>query len=100
MNQMLQQITHTKEQKTKSTPDNVVYEHIFDAILQQRLVPGTKLNEEPLCDIFGVSRTIIRRVFSRLGYEQVVVLRPNRGAVVASPTIEDSTSDCVCTSHS
>ncbi|GGB81275.1 GntR family transcriptional regulator [Marinobacterium zhoushanense] len=74
----------------KKTQDDIVYEHIFDAILEQRLPPGTKLNEESLGEIFGVSRTIIRRALSRLGYEQVVVLRPNRGAVVASPTIDEA----------
>ena len=74
----------------KTTQDDIVYAHIFDAILEQRLAPGTKLNEESLGEIFGVSRTIIRRALSRLGHEQVVVLRPNRGAVVASPTIEEA----------
>jgi len=74
----------------KKTQDAIVYEHIFDAILERRLPPGTKLNEESLGGIFGVSRTIIRRALSRLGYEQVVVLRPNRGAVVASPSIEEA----------
>ncbi|MDO6564252.1 GntR family transcriptional regulator [Amphritea sp. 1_MG-2023] len=74
----------------KKTQDDIVYEHIFDAILEQRLAPNTKLNEESLGDIFGVSRTIIRRALSRLSYEQVVVIRPNRGAVVASPSNEDT----------
>ncbi len=82
-------------QKPKSTSDNltqddVVYGHIFDAILEQRLPPGTKLNEEALGEIFGVSRTIIRRALLRLSLEQVVDIRPNRGAVVASPSIEDA----------
>ncbi|MCF5602574.1 GntR family transcriptional regulator, partial [Pseudomonas syringae] len=71
------------------TQDDVVYEHIFDAILEQRLAPGTRLSEEALGEIFGVSRTIIRRALSRLGHEGVVLLRPNRGAVVASPSVEE-----------
>ncbi|CAM3474460.1 GntR family transcriptional regulator [Pseudomonas floridensis] len=72
------------------TQDDVVYAHIFDAILEQRLAPGTRLSEEALGDIFGVSRTIIRRALSRLGHEGVVLLRPNRGAVVASPSVEEA----------
>ncbi|WP_095099652.1 GntR family transcriptional regulator [Pseudomonas sp. Irchel 3A5] len=72
------------------TQDDVVYAHIFEAILEQRLAPGTKLSEEALGEIFGVSRTIIRRALSRLGHEGVVLLRPNRGAVVASPSIEEA----------
>ncbi|MBI6768078.1 GntR family transcriptional regulator [Pseudomonas syringae] len=82
------------------TQDDIIYEHVFDAILEQRLAPGTKLSEEALGEIFGVSRTIIRRalsrlghegvVLSRLGHEGVVLLRPNRGAVVASPSVEEA----------
>jgi len=72
------------------TQDDRVYAHIFEAILEQRLAPGTRLSEEALGEIFGVSRTIIRRALSRLAHEGVVVLRPNRGAVVASPSVEDA----------
>lgn len=72
------------------TQDDVVYAYIFEAILEQRLAPGTKLSEEALGEIFGVSRTIIRRALFRLGHEGVVLLRPNRGAVVASPSIEEA----------
>src|SRR5450830_641927 len=54
------------------TQDDIVYAHIFEAILEQRLAPGTKLSEEALGEIFGVSRTIIRR------------------AVVASPSVEEA----------
>ena len=72
------------------TQDDIVYEHVFDAILEQRLAPGTKLSEEALGEIFGVSRTIIRRALSRLWHEGVVLLRPNRGAVVASPSVEEA----------
>lgn len=74
------------QSSVKKTQDDVVYEHIFEAVLEQRLAPGTKLNEESLAEIFAVSRTIIRRALSRLGHEQVVDLRPNRGAIVATPS--------------
>lgn len=90
MNQKLDKVATKAMAKGKRTQDDIVYEHIFDAILEQRLAPGTKLNEESLGEIFGVSRTIIRRSLSRLGHEQVVVLRPNRGAVVASPSLEEA----------
>ncbi|RJX75549.1 GntR family transcriptional regulator [Vibrio sinensis] len=83
----------TKGVNTKvagQTQDDVVYCHIFDAILEQRLPPATKLNEEALAEIFGVSRTIIRRALLRLSLEQVVVIRPNRGAMVAAPTVEEA----------
>ena len=76
--------------QSNRTQDDVVYGHIFDAILEHRLPPGTKLSEEALGEIFGVSRTIIRRALLRLSVEQVVVTRPNRGSVVASPSVDEA----------
>lgn len=73
-----------------ATQDQKIYEHIFDAILEQRLAPGTKLTEEGLGEVFGVSRTIIRRTLSRLTHEGVVELIPNRGAFVAKPDIDSA----------
>ncbi|MCD5992678.1 GntR family transcriptional regulator [Pseudomonas sp. CDFA 602] len=86
----LKKPTRTAKAPSSVTQDDIVYAHIFDAILEQRLAPGTKLSEEALGEIFGVSRTIIRRALSRLGHEGVVQLRPNRGAVVASPSVEEA----------
>lgn len=69
--------------------DDWIYSQVFSAILEQRLVPGAKLTEGALCEIFGVSRTIIRRVLLRLSLDKVVEIRPNRGAVIAAPAEED-----------
>lgn len=93
MNDQLQPLkkqTRLGKNSRSGTQDDVVYAHIFDAILEQRLAPGTKLSEEALGEIFGVSRTIIRRALSRLAHEGVVLLRPNRGAVVASPSVDEA----------
>ncbi|MEZ8140733.1 GntR family transcriptional regulator [Enterovibrio norvegicus FF-33] len=80
----------SKPTNPKMTQDDIVYGHIFDAILEQRLPPGTKLSEEALGEIFGVSRTIIRRALLRLSVEQVVSTRPNRGSIVASPSVSEA----------
>lgn len=67
-----------------------IYEKIYVAILEHRLHPGTKLVEERLADIFGVSRARIREVLARLAHEQIVEIFPQRGAYVAKPTIEQA----------
>jgi DNA-binding GntR family transcriptional regulator len=67
-----------------------IYDKITAAILEHRLHPGTKLVEERLADIFGVSRARIREVLARLAHEQIVELYPQRGAYVAKPTIEQA----------
>ena len=47
-----------------SNTADIIHAKIYDAIVEQRLPPGTKLGEKSLCEIFGVSRTLIRRVCS------------------------------------
>ncbi len=73
-----------------SSVDQFVYERIHQAIIEQRLPPGTKLAEEPLSSLFGVSRAHIRRVLLRLNHSKAVELRPNRGAYVAQPSAHDA----------
>ena len=99
MNEQLQPLkkpTRAGKAGRTGTQDDIVYAHIFEAILEQRLAPGTKLSEEALGEIFGVSRTIIRRALARLAHGGVVLLRPNRGAVVASPSIEEARQVFFC----
>jgi DNA-binding GntR family transcriptional regulator len=54
--------------------------------MSQRLAPGTKLPEGSLCSLFGASRATVRKVLQRLAHDHIVQLRPNRGAIVAVPT--------------
>lgn len=63
-----------------------IVERIFDAVVEQRLPPGTKLSESALCEAFGVGRMRIRRALLLLSSREVVDLQANRGAFVASPT--------------
>ncbi|WP_345796260.1 GntR family transcriptional regulator [Castellaniella sp. MT123] len=67
-----------------------IYEKIYVAILEHRLVPGTKLAEERMAEIFKVSRARIREVLARLAYEHIVELIPNKGAFIAKPTVEQA----------
>ncbi|WP_028941403.1 GntR family transcriptional regulator [Pseudomonas vranovensis] len=62
-----------------------IYPRLFDAILEQRLAPGSALPEQALGDAFGVSRTVIRRVLGRLCDQQVIVQRPSHTAHLAAP---------------
>jgi len=70
--------------------DEAIYERVFDAILEQRLAPGTRLSEDKLGQVFGVSRTIVRKVLQRLEHEGVVEIHRNRGASVASTTAQQA----------
>lgn len=63
-----------------------IYRSIFDSVMSQRLAPGTKLPEATLCELFGVGRSVVRKVLQKLAHDHIVQLRPNRGAIVAVPT--------------
>ncbi|HCZ00872.1 MAG: hypothetical protein A3D16_04750 [Rhodobacterales bacterium RIFCSPHIGHO2_02_FULL_62_130] len=67
-----------------------IVERIFEAVVEQRLPPGTKLSESALCEAFGVGRMRIRRSLLLLASREVVELHANRGAYVASPTAEQA----------
>jgi DNA-binding GntR family transcriptional regulator len=70
--------------------DEAIYLHLHTAIFEAHLAPGTRLPEDALSRSFGVSRTIIRKVLQRLGHEGLVDIRPNRGAVVGEPSVDES----------
>lgn len=60
------------------------------AILEHRLQPGTKLNEDELGEVFGVSRTVVRAALQHLSHERLVDHIRNRGAFVAQPTVREA----------
>ena len=65
--------------------ESEIVERIFEAVMEQRLPPGTKLSESALCDAFGVGRMRIRRTLLLLASREVVELHANRGAFIAYP---------------
>lgn len=70
--------------------DEQVYGRIYAAIAAQELPPGTRLREDQMRQIFGVSRARIRKVLSRLAFEGLVDIEPNRGASVAKPSPDEA----------
>ena len=63
---------------------------ITAAIAERRLMPGTKLSEQKIADIFKVSRTLVRQALNQLSRDRLVVLEPARGAFVATPSVEEA----------
>lgn len=67
-----------------------IYRTVVDGVLAHRLTPGTKLPEPELCQLFDVGRAVVRRVLEKLAHDGIVTLRPNKGAVIAEPTPEET----------
>lgn len=66
-----------------------VHRALKRAILDQALAPGSKLPEDSIGERLGVSRTLVREALVRLSEEGLVEMRPNKGAVVARPSLEE-----------
>jgi DNA-binding GntR family transcriptional regulator len=73
----------------KAGAESRICDAVRAAILERRLAPGTKLQEIPLGEFFGVSRTIVRQALRRLAHEGIVALRDRRVAIVARPSATD-----------
>ena len=71
-------------------PTQRIAESITNAIVERRLMPGTKLAEQKIADIFKVSRTLVRQALMQLSRDQLITLEPARGARVAEPSVEEA----------
>ena len=73
---------------TKSSAQ--IAERITEAMLARKLAPGTRLGEQQLAELFGVSRTQIREALTRLVTRGIVTVSARRGWYVIEPTLEDA----------
>jgi DNA-binding GntR family transcriptional regulator len=79
---------------SSTTNDRVVATGLADeiafrlqaAILDGEYPPGTHLQQDELCERFGVSRTPVREALRKLQAQHLVNLVPNKGATVRTPT--------------
>jgi DNA-binding GntR family transcriptional regulator len=87
----LEEIRRNGASDSKNPMENdEIYEKIFEVIVDHKLLPGTHLKEEVLCDVYNVGRTRIRAVLARLASDHVIELVANRGAFVCNPSAEEA----------
>jgi DNA-binding GntR family transcriptional regulator len=85
--------TAPRRARAAAEPSNTtqrIADSITTAIVERRLMPGTKLAEQQIADIFKVSRTLVRQALNQLSRDRLVTLEPARGAFVATPSIEEA----------
>jgi DNA-binding GntR family transcriptional regulator len=68
-------------------PDELA-RRLRDMIVEGELRPGGRITMQRLCKLFGVSRTPVREALKVLAIEGLVLLLPNRSAVVERVTRE------------
>ena len=79
----------TRSADSVSTPpvtsDNIA-QALSLAIHEHKIAPGTRLGEDELSEIYGVSRTVVRASLQTLSHIKLVDIKRNKGASVASPS--------------
>lgn len=82
-------MTRTAEMIPPATSESIA-QSLSLAIHQHKIAPGTKLGEDELADIYGVSRTVVRAALQTLSHVKLVDIKRNKGASVASPSITEA----------
>lgn len=77
------------EEAASSTAEQEAYRYLHQALRLGRYRAGDRLIAEDIAAEVGMSRMPVREAFRRLAADGLVVLRPNRGCVVAGLTLEE-----------
>jgi DNA-binding GntR family transcriptional regulator len=77
------------ESRPSATAEEEAYRHIQRSLRLGRYKPGERLIPEDIAAEIGMSRMPVREAFRRLASEGLVVLRPNRGCIVAGLTLDE-----------
>ena len=75
--------------RTQQTPQQLAYQFLRDNIVSGRFPGGARLKSETIAEELDISRMPVREAFRQLDSEGLIVLRPNRGAIVTNLTPND-----------
>ena len=67
-----------------------IAQRIIEAVLAQRLAPGTRLGEQSLSMLFDCSRTLVREALVRLAARGIVTVSSRRGWYVVQPSHDEA----------
>jgi DNA-binding GntR family transcriptional regulator len=73
----------------KPTLVDEVHEAIYQALIDGRLEPGSKLKLSEIASRFSVSAAVIREALSRLSEQGLVQSNPQRGFIVTPLSVDD-----------
>jgi len=69
-----------------------VIDGMRNAIIDGTFIPGQKLVERELCEMFDVSRSLMREALQKLEAEALITIVPHRGPAVAEITLDEARS--------
>lgn len=73
-----------------STSASEISARIVEAVMAQKLAPGSRLGEQQLAMLFDCSRTIVREALTRLAARGIVTVSARRGWFVIEPSQEEA----------
>ena len=76
-------------QSTVSSAEDIVC-RLTEAVHEHRVLPGMKLSEDEVGEIYGVSRTVVRQALRSLAHSGLVSIERNRGAFVSKPSVKEA----------
>ena len=75
--------------KIASSADDIVIQ-LTEAVHEHRVLPGMKLGEDEVGEIFGAGRTVVRQALRTMAHGGLVSIERNRGAFVAKPSVKEA----------
>lgn len=82
-------VTSYSTSATTATAEEEAYRHLLGRIRTGSFKAGQRLIPEEIASEIGMSRMPVREAFRRLATEGLVLIRPNRGCVVAGLTVDE-----------
>jgi DNA-binding GntR family transcriptional regulator len=67
-----------------------ISKRIVEAVMAQKLAPGSRLGEQQLAMLFDCSRTIVREALMRLAARGIVTVSSRRGWYVVAPSLVEA----------
>jgi DNA-binding GntR family transcriptional regulator len=67
-----------------------VEEGLRAAIVNGRFLPGERLSDRVLCELFGASRSVVREAVRLLEAEGLITVQPNRGPSVSHLSVDEA----------
>lgn len=82
----LAQLVHNRVMTAASDISN----RILEAVMAQKLAPGSRMGEQQLAMLFDCSRTVVREALTRLAARGIVTVSSRRGWYVIEPSQEQA----------
>ncbi len=79
----------TQQRPAKRSNVDDLYTRLKQKIISFELYPGTRVTEQELAELFGVSRTPIRQALQRLEIEGFLNIRPKQGCFIRALDVNE-----------